>query len=91
MEYDCHIFSKYRVFRMKNLVFQPTYLVFRKSGVFSGLYVCPIALASVVPTDTYILSKYYTSAQLDQQQKHSAPFANSFSNPTGESVGVMYK
>ena len=76
---------------MKNPVFQPKYLVFRKSGVFSGLYVCPIALASVVPTDTYVLSKYYTSAQLDQQQKHSAPFVNSFSNPTGESGGVMYK
>ena len=29
MEYDCHIFSKYLVFQMKDLVFQSKYLVFR--------------------------------------------------------------
>ena len=29
MEYDCHIFSKYLVFQMKNLVLQSKYLVFR--------------------------------------------------------------
>ena len=29
MEYDCHIFSIYLVFQMKNLVFQSKYLVFR--------------------------------------------------------------
>ena len=29
MEYGCHIFSKYLVFQMKNLVFQSKYLVFR--------------------------------------------------------------
>ena len=29
MEYDCHIFSNYLVFQMKNLVFQAEYLVFR--------------------------------------------------------------
>ena len=59
-----------------------------KSRVFGGLYVCRLVSASVVPTDAYILSKYCTSVQLDQQQKHSAPFVNSFSNPTGESGAV---
>ena len=29
MEYNCHIFSKYLVFQMKDLVFQSKYLVFR--------------------------------------------------------------
>ena len=62
-----------------------------KLRVFGGLYVCPLAPTSVVPTDTQILSKYYTSAQFDQQQKHSTPFVNSFSNPTGESGEVIYK
>ena len=29
MEYDCHIFLKYLVCQMKNLVFQSKYLLFR--------------------------------------------------------------
>ena len=62
-----------------------------KFRVFSGLYVCLLASASVVPTDTLILSKYYTSAQLDQQQKYLTPFVNSFSSLTGESGEVIYK
>ena len=62
-----------------------------KFRVFSGLYVCPPASGSVVPTDTETLSKYYTYAELDQQQKHSTPFVNSFSNPTRESGEVIYK
>ena len=60
-----------------------------KPRAFSGLYVCPLASASVLPTtDNWIK---YTSTQLDQQQKHSTPFVNSFSNLTGESGEVIYK
>ena len=29
MEHDCHVFSKYLVFEMKNQVFQSKYLAFR--------------------------------------------------------------
>ena len=32
-----------------------------------------------------LLSKYCTPAQLDPQLKHSTPFFDSFTNPTGES------
>ena len=35
-------------------------------------------------------SEYYTSAQLDQQQKHSTSLIDSFSNPMGESGEVIY-
>ena len=59
--------SKYQVFRAKYLLFQ----------FFSGFYVCPVASASVVPRTRRLLSKYLTSAQLDQQQKHSTPFFDS--------------
>ena len=38
-----------------------------------------------------LLSKYYTSAQLDRQQKHSTPFVDSFFNSTDESGEVIYK
>ena len=30
MDFDCHIFSKYIAFQMKNLVFQSKYVSFRK-------------------------------------------------------------
>ena len=59
--------SKYQVFRAKYLLFQ----------FFSGFYVCPVASASVVPRTRRLLSKYLTSAQLNQQQKHSTPFFDS--------------
>ena len=36
MEYDCHIFSNYLVFQMKNLVFQSEYLVFRSKPLDFG-------------------------------------------------------
>ena len=38
-----------------------------------------------------LLSKCYTPEQLDQQQKYSTPFLDSFSNPTCESGEVIYK
>ena len=133
MKYDCHIFSKYRVFQMKSIVFQSKYLVFRsktldfgrntryfeseiskyqvfqnlnlkclkfgrntwyfkkgvKSRVFSGFYVCLLASPSIIPTLRALLSKYQTPALLYQQQKHSTPFIDSFTNPTSES-GEVY-
>ena len=36
-----------------------------------------------------LLSKYYTHTQLDQQQKYSTRFLDSFSNPTCESGEVI--
>ena len=36
-----------------------------------------------------VFSKYYTLAQLDQQQKHWTAFVDFVSNPTGESGEVI--
>ena len=38
-----------------------------------------------------LLNKYLTSAQFDQQQKHSASIVHPFTNPTGQSGEVIYK
>ena len=54
MEYDCHIFSKYPVFQMKNLVFQSKYLVFRFRNFeilgFSHLKFEILGISSEIPS-----------------------------------------
>ena len=61
-----------------------------KTQVFSGLYICPPAWASIVKYSGIrrLLGKHYGPARFDQQQKHSTLFADSFSNPTGESIHI---
>ena len=56
MEYDCHIFSKYLVFQMKNVVFQSKYLAlrskirnFEKLG-FSHLEYEILSISSEIPS-----------------------------------------
>ena len=88
---------KYQVFHNLNLkyqVFRAKHLVFRKRCKISGFQwiICmSFSIGFRIPSDMQTLSKYYTSAELDQQQKHSSLFVNSFSNPTGESGEVIYK
>ena len=61
-----------------------------KSQVFSGLYICPPASASIVKYSGIrrLLGKYYRPARFDQQQKHSTLFVDSFSNPMGENIQI---
>ena len=94
LEYDCHIFSKYLVFQMKNLVFHSKHLVFRSKTLEYQVFQIKnfkILGFSHLKFEIIGISSETTKTFLDQQQKHSTLFINSFPNPTGESSEVIYK